>query len=104
MPPPWPVCSGQGGGFYLGGNMKVTCAWDNKYGDCKPAEWIIAWMCSRCEEENIFELCDMHYKAHVTRDGASPYSFTCSSCQGEVSYVTQAIHSDSTTEKLSRDL
>jgi hypothetical protein len=85
----------------------MQCHWDKgePCKDCKPAEWIVAWMCERCDQENIFEICVEHYTNYFAWETIGPpVGFACSECHGEVSYITQAIHSQGTTERLHREL
>jgi len=60
-------------------------------------------MCERCDSEGMFEICVEHYNSYFTAT-TPPVGFACSDCHGEVSYITQAIHSQNTTERLHREL
>ena len=82
----------------------TPCHWDKgePCKDCKPPEWVIAWMCERCGNENVFEICSEHYETYFTN--AQSTAFACGGCHGNVSYMAQAIHSEDTSEMIIHEL
>jgi hypothetical protein len=64
----------------------VVCSWDGGQ-VCENANWVIAWMCDRCDDENILEICDKHYKSRFIDIQGNTQKFNCPACQGDVSWV-----------------
>jgi hypothetical protein len=67
----------------------VVCSWDEGQ-VCENANWIVAWMCDRCDDQNVLEVCDQHYQGiFITREDGTPLKFGCPQCQGSVSWVAR---------------
>jgi hypothetical protein len=55
----------------------------------EPINWVIAWMCNRCDDESVLEICDAHYKNTFIDVQGNTQKFNCPACQGDVSWVAR---------------
>jgi hypothetical protein len=59
----------------------------------EPANWVVAWMCDRCDNEAVLEICDKHYTDSFIDGLGTPMKFGCPQCQGSVSWVARKMNS-----------
>jgi hypothetical protein len=74
--------------------MSLVCGWDEGQ-VCGPAQWVIAFMCDRCDDEGTQDVCDKHYDVFASEGRIRA---GCSQCGGTVSWVADRIDGSMSTE------
>lgn len=65
---------------------------------CQPVEWVVAYLCNRCEKNGTADLCDKHYNK-VYNTPMAP-RLDCSACQGTISWVAERLDQTAAAESI----
>jgi hypothetical protein len=79
--------------------LDLTCAWDKEEFTprCGTVEWIIAYMCDRCNNQAVTEICDTHYRT-INQPNPPQPRISCGHCHGTISYSTRKLTGEQGTE------
>jgi hypothetical protein len=65
---------------------------------CKPVEWVVAYLCNRCDANGTADLCERHYRR--VYDNPAARRLGCSTCQGTISWVGERLDQTAAAESI----
>ena len=77
--------------------MQLSCKYAAT-GHCDEANWIVAYICDKCEREGTADLCNHHYNL-IYNDHDHP-RLGCDQCQGTISWVAENLSHDTHYEAI----
>ena len=75
--------------------MPVSCKYTKPAAQCGHAEWVVVFLCDRCEATGNSEVCDAHY--HKIFENPE-VRLACGDCQGTLSYAAERIDHGAASE------
>jgi hypothetical protein len=68
--------------------MPISCRYTKPDKQCASAEWVIAFLCDKCEADGTADVCDQHYHRVYTNPDIR---LACGDCHGTLSFVAERL-------------
>jgi hypothetical protein len=84
--------------------MPPSCKYANLGGRevrCEEVQWVVAYICDKCEGEGTADLCRYHY--NIIYNAHDHPRLGCDRCQGTISWVSENLDHDTTAEAINEN-